>query len=85
MFIVTDLVSLNKTNEPQHATITDYRHSMTPRGKLYLQISKFVSITLYLFSYPSVKTCVLGAQKDHLIETVLLTANVPTTHVIVEK
>ena len=44
--------------------ITDHRHSIAPRGKLYLQISNFVSITLYLFSYPSVKTCVLGAQKN---------------------
>ena len=31
-----------------------------------------ISIKLRLFSYPSVKTCVLAAQKDALIETVLL-------------
>ena len=31
-----------------------------------------MSIKLSLFSYPSIQTCVLGAQKNRLIETVLL-------------
>ena len=35
-------------------------------------ISKFFSVKLYLFSYPSVLAYVLGAQKNSLIETVLL-------------
>ena len=29
-------------------------------------------ICIRIFSYPSIKTCVLGAQKNRLIETVLL-------------
>ena len=33
--------------------------------------AKILSVTWRLFSYPSVKTCVLGAQKNRLIETVL--------------
>ena len=32
----------------------------------------FFSVKLRLFSYPFVKTCVLGAQKNRLVETVLL-------------
>ena len=31
-----------------------------------------LSVKLSLFSEPSVKTCVLGAQKNRLIQTVLL-------------
>ena len=31
-----------------------------------------LSVKLYFFSYPSILTCVLGAQKNRLIETVLL-------------
>ena len=30
---------------------------------------------IYLFSYPSVLTFVLGAQKNHLIQTVLLSTH----------
>ena len=38
-----------------------------------VQISKnFESKILIFFSYPSVQTCVLGTQKNQLIETVLL-------------
>ena len=38
----------------------------------------FLSGKLLIFSYPSVLTCVLGAQKNSLIETVLLsTHNIP--------
>ena len=33
------------------------------------------SIKLCLFSYPSVKTCVVGAQKNRLIEMVLLSTH----------
>ena len=36
---------------------------------------KNVSVKLRLFSYPSVKTCVLCAQKNHLIETFFLSAH----------
>ena len=32
-------------------------------------------LNLLLFSYPSVYTCVLGAQKNRLIETVLLSTH----------
>ena len=34
-----------------------------------------MSIKLCLFSYPSVQTYVLGAQKNHLIEKVLLSTH----------
>ena len=37
--------------------------------------SKKISIKLRLSSYPSVPTCVLGAQKNRLIETVLLSTH----------
>ena len=31
-----------------------------------------MGVILRIFSYPSAKTCVLGAKKNHLIEMVLL-------------
>ena len=34
-----------------------------------------MSVKLLLFSYPSIETCVLGAQKNRLIETVLLSTH----------
>ena len=37
--------------------------------------TKFLSVKLYIFSYPSVLTYVSGAQKNHLIETVLLSTH----------
>ena len=36
---------------------------------------KNLSVELRLFSYPLVLTCVLGAQKNRLIETVLLSTD----------
>ena len=36
---------------------------------------KKLCVKLWLFSYPSFKTCVLGAQKNRLIETVLLSTH----------
>ena len=36
----------------------------------------FFRIELRLFSYPPVQTCVLGAQKNRLIKTVLCTHNI---------
>ena len=36
---------------------------------------KNISLKLLLLSYPSVKTYVLGAQKNRLIETVLLSTH----------
>ena len=38
-------------------------------------VKLFFSIKLQLFTYPSVKTCVLGAQNNRLIETVLLSTH----------
>ena len=38
-------------------------------------LAKILSVKLELFSYPSVKTCVLGAQKNCLNETVLLSTH----------
>ena len=35
-----------------------------------IYIAKHVRVKLRLFSYPSVSTCVLGAQKNRLVETV---------------
>ena len=35
----------------------------------------FFSVKLQLFTYPSVQTCVLGAQTNRLIETVLLSTH----------
>ena len=37
--------------------------------------TKFLSVKLLIFSYPSVLTLVLGAQKNRLIETVLLSTH----------
>ena len=37
--------------------------------------TKILSVKLSIFSYPSVLTYVLGAQKNHLIETVLLSTH----------
>ena len=34
-----------------------------------------LNIKLQLFSYPLFKTCVLGAQKNHLIEKILLSTH----------
>ena len=34
-----------------------------------------MSVKLQIFSYPSIYTCVLGAQKNRLIETVLLSTH----------
>ena len=39
------------------------------------QLSKNFNVKLRLFSYPSVKTYVLGAQKNRLIEMVLLSTH----------
>ena len=36
---------------------------------------KDFSVKLWLFSYPSVETCVLGAQKNRLTGTVLLSTH----------
>ena len=36
---------------------------------------KNVSVKVRLFSYPSVSKCVLGAQKNRLIETILLSTH----------
>ena len=36
---------------------------------------KCFDVKLWLFSYPSDLTCVLGAKKNHLIETVLLSTH----------
>ena len=52
--------------------------------KVYIGPDKqiFWRVNFRLFSYPLVKTCVLGAQKNRLIETVLFST---TTYVLVEK
>ena len=38
-------------------------------------VKQFLSVKLGLFSYPSVLPCVLSAQKNRLIETVLLSTH----------
>ena len=38
-------------------------------------MNKILSVKLSIFSYPSVVTYVLGAQKSRLIETVLLSTH----------
>ena len=40
-----------------------------------LQINKNFQLKLKIFSYPSIVTYVLGAQKNRLIETVLLSTH----------
>ena len=45
--------------------------------KAQVKINLFFSLELLIISYPSILTYVLGAQKNHLIETVLL-----STHII---
>ena len=34
-----------------------------------VQLSKFLSVKMQLFSYPAIETYVFGAQKNRLIET----------------
>ena len=41
----------------------------------YCQIRTFLNIKLSFFSYLSIQTCVLGAQKNRLIERVLLSTH----------
>ena len=38
-------------------------------------MKKKISVKLQLFSYPLILTCVLGAQKNRLSETVLLSTH----------
>ena len=38
-------------------------------------LANFFSVKLSLFSYPEIQTYVLGAQKNRLIETVLLSTH----------
>ena len=45
-------------------------------------LSKFFSVEVWIFSYPSVLTFVLGGQKNRLIETVLLSTQ---TNVFIKK
>ena len=40
-----------------------------------LDKQKKFSVNLYIFSYPSILTYILGAQKNRLIETVLLSTH----------
>ena len=42
-------------------------------------------LKLHLFPNPSIKTFVLGAQKNRFIEAVLLSTVPPTTYVLIEK
>ena len=42
---------------------------------LYLGLD-ILGVKVLIFSYPPVKTFVLGAQKNHLIETVLLSNHI---------
>ena len=39
------------------------------------RLSNFLNVELWIFSYPSVQTFVLGAQRNRLIETVLLSTH----------
>ena len=41
----------------------------------YVQIKKKIGLKLRIFSYPLVRTFVLGAQKTRLIEVVLLSTH----------
>ena len=51
---------------------TGIKNEISSRTITGLDKTKFLSVKLLIFSYPSVLTYVLGAQKNHLIETVLL-------------
>ena len=48
---------------------------MNNRPVPQVQLSQILSVKLLLFSNPSIVTYVLGAQKNHLSETVLLSSN----------
>ena len=54
-----------------------FRHSVHNHLLLIkgLDITPFLSEKLLIFSYPSILTNVLGAQKNRLIETVLLSTH----------
>ena len=47
----------------------------TPDQTIQVKINKRFSIKLKIFSYPSILTYVLSAQKNRLIETVLLSTH----------
>ena len=44
-------------------------------GVIGLDKQKKISVNLSIFSYPSFLTYILGAEKNHLIETVLLSTH----------
>ena len=64
------------TNEEEHK---NYCHKITNDSAVYYTL--FIH-KMFLFSYPLVETCVLGPQKNRLMETVLL---IPKPYVFVEK
>ena len=78
--------NLKKRLENQRSELINYsRNLKNPKHRWKLQVgiefshknnagdlTKNVSLKLRIFSYPSVLTFVLGAPKNHLIETVLL-------------
>ena len=63
-------IELRKSNE--HNT---FNRSITVQLSTGLDEQKFSAKKLSIFSYPSVLTYVLGAQKNHFIETVLLSTH----------
>ena len=73
----------NRVNEypsfayPKHMfKLTDKKQSqLYAKSFLAYICDHFFSIQFSLFSYPSVQTCVLGAQKNRLDETVLLSTH----------
>ena len=44
-----------------------------------ISYTNFISVKLYLFSNPPIQTCVLGAQKNRLIETYVLDEKIKKT------
>ena len=57
-----------------HLMVLKHVSNVVPVGHRF-RLRKILSVKLYIFSYPSVLTYVLGAQKNRHIETVLLSTH----------
>ena len=64
-----------KTKKKLRISLSCTMHTFKKNWFIDPDNQKFFNIKLWLFSYPSVGTCVLGAQKNRLIETVLLSTH----------
>ena len=62
-------------NKWAHNTRKESKYILAHQTRAKGEINTYLSVKLQIFSYPSILTCVLGAQKNCLIETVLLSTH----------